>query len=625
MLCLNVALTTPAWAGTERRLAVLEFTSSVDTVSDIELAYLADKIRGAALRTLNPTEWTIMTRENMLVMIESNAEDLASCLGECEVETGQLIGAHRVVSGTLVTVGARLVLTLKVFDTNSGRMVGFDEVSGTDFEGLSTGLPVACTRLFGGLPANNVLDADQVIVGYEDQWRMQGTREHVVQFETVPEGAAVTVDSVYIGTTPCSHALTEGIHMLSFELAKYDSFHGSVEIRKPSRVTQQLVPRFGWLSITSEPSSVAVTANGQLLGRTPVNRQEVPPGQYEILISDDTWVGNGMRVTVEKAIEKTVVLEARPRVGGVVVRIRDAQGNDLGMEIAINGQSLGVTPWSGEAQVGIHQVQVADCVEGVEVRKNEIVEVVFDYPACGLRGVVIDAHDYGMVRIEPGEFWMGSPSNEVGRDGDETQHIVVIPQAFALGITEVTQALYEQVLGVNPSFRKGERRPVEQVSWYDVVGFCNRLSELEGLEPVYSVVGETVDWDRAANGYRLPTEAEWEYAARGGEQHVFSGSVDIDDVAWYGSDTQEVGRKRANNWGLYDMSGNVWEWVWDWCDILPSERATDTGGPLAGYTRVSRGGSVGFPPFVARVASRGCEEPSFRHYYWGFRLARSMR
>ena len=252
-----------------------------------------------------------------------------------------------------------------------------------------------------------------------------------------------------------------------------------------------------------------------------------------------------------------------------------------------------------------------------------------DSPAAGDNvGSILVQHGYEMVRIAPGEFWMGSPSEEEGRFDDETRHHVSMKRGFTLGTTEVTQALYEGVMGVNPSHFEGARNPVENVSWYDAVAFCNRLSDQEGLEPAYRISGETVTWDRSAEGYRLPTEAEWEYAARAGGEHVYSGSDDIDTVGWYhdnsGHRTHAVGEKQANDWGLYDMTGNVWEWGWDCFAPYPRARVTDPVGP-AGSNRVRRGGSWFRHPRRARVAYRHSGDPESRNLLVGFRLARSVQ
>ena len=133
--------------------------------------------------------------------------------------------------------------------------------------------------------------------------------------------------------------------------------------------------------------------------------------------------------------------------------------------------------------------------------------------------------------------------------------------------TEVTQKLYASVMGENPSNFKGDNLPVENVSWYDAVKFCNELSMKKGLFPVYTINGEGVTWDKSANGFRLPTLEEWFFAAIGGQDYDYPGSNNLDEVAWYYNNSNEqthpVARKKANGYGLYDMVGNVQEWCWD--------------------------------------------------------------
>ena len=191
--------------------------------------------------------------------------------------------------------------------------------------------------------------------------------------------------------------------------------------------------------------------------------------------------------------------------------------------------------------------------------------------------------------------------------------------SFYIAETEVTQALYKSVMGKNPSGFAGESRPVEHVSWYDAVEFCNRLSEKEGLEKCYSGSGDKTKCDFSKNGYRLPIEAEWEYAAKGGDRSggfKYSGSNDIGEVAWYWDNSDEqthpVKSKKPNELGLYDMSGNVWEWCWDWYSD-------------SGTGRVSRGGSWDYNAGHCSVSYRGYDNPSSTNVNLGFRLARSAQ
>ena len=249
-----------------------------------------------------------------------------------------------------------------------------------------------------------------------------------------------------------------------------------------------------------------------------------------------------------------------------------------------------------------------------------------------------------MVEIPAGRFTMGSPGSETGRDLDEREHDVVISRPFLAGKYEVTQGLWEKIMGNNPSHYNncGEACPVERVSWHEAVEFCNRLSEREGLSPAYRISGKDVTWDRSADGYRLPTEAEWEYACRAGTQSAFytgraNGWVteqkcghdpSLDRAGWYCGNAKSkphpVGQKTPNAWGLYDMHGNVSEGCWDRYGDYPTGEVTDPAGPSSGRNRVSRGG--GWPEYAGdcRSADRFWYHPMVpRVQYYGFRLFRS--
>ena len=240
-----------------------------------------------------------------------------------------------------------------------------------------------------------------------------------------------------------------------------------------------------------------------------------------------------------------------------------------------------------------------------------------------------------MVYVPGGSFQMGDTGS--GYSDERPVHTVTV-SGFYMGKYEVTQEQYQTVMGSNPSYfssnpATGEtqnKRPVEEVTWDKAVEFCNKLSEREGLTRAYTISGTNVTWNRNATGYRLPTEAEWEYAAKGGNgspgNYTYSGSNNVGEVAWYygnsGSKTHEVGKKAPNGLGLYDMSGNVWEWCWDWYGTYPSTAQTDPTGASSGSIRVRRGGGWFDSAEDVRSAYRNYFIPYYRYFNLGFRLAR---
>jgi formylglycine-generating enzyme required for sulfatase activity len=217
--------------------------------------------------------------------------------------------------------------------------------------------------------------------------------------------------------------------------------------------------------------------------------------------------------------------------------------------------------------------------------------------------------------IPAGRFTVGSPGSEERRSSDETQHEVVLSQGFFMAETECTQWQWEKVMGGNPSHFKGSERPVEKVSWDDAVEYCRKLTVKQRGE---GMLAEGWKW-------RLPTEAEWEYAVRAGTTGARHGELEA--IAWHSGNsdsvTHVVGGKQANAWGLHDMIGNVWEWCSDWHGDYPTGRVTDPTGPSSGSSRVNRGGSCFNDARNARSADRGRNDPGFRFYSLGFRPALS--
>ncbi len=266
--------------------------------------------------------------------------------------------------------------------------------------------------------------------------------------------------------------------------------------------------------------------------------------------------------------------------------------------------------------------------------------------------------------VPAGTFTMGSSDGtgsdpaEPGRWTDETQHQVTLTQSFYMQTTEVTQKQWQDVIGNNPAASNiGDNYPIETVNWFEAAYFANALSANEGRSACYTLTGCSpipgndmectgVTINPGCTGYRLPTEAQWEYAARATTTTAWAYAVNydtsadpgqitgdgfnsnLDAMGWYsfnktiqyGDGTKPVARKQANKWGLYDMAGNVWEWCQDWYGDYLNNHVSDPTGTQSGTNRVLRGGSCYGNAMDARSAVRGWNTPGFRDYYLGFRL-----
>jgi len=296
-----------------------------------------------------------------------------------------------------------------------------------------------------------------------------------------------------------------------------------------------------------------------------------------------------------------------------------------------------------------------------------IIAVMIAFSSCDTKTSI----PIEMLSIPAGTFIMGSPDTEQDRNSDETQHSVTL-SSFYMSKHEITQAQWIEVMGSRKAlpktnYGKGNNYPVYNVSWYDTLVFCNKLSMKEGLSPAYSINGSTdpaqwgtiptdrdETWDTVAIipnsiGYRLPTEAQWEYACRAKTTTAYNikdtissdteylrfiyqglvpniGDTIRDYTGWYednsGGKTHHVGLKPINTWGLYDMHGNVYEWCWDWYGDYSDEAQTDPLGAFSGTKRVYRGGGFGSKDHVLRSAFRLKFNPNKRGHSTGFRIVR---
>jgi len=245
-----------------------------------------------------------------------------------------------------------------------------------------------------------------------------------------------------------------------------------------------------------------------------------------------------------------------------------------------------------------------------------------------------------LVKIEGGSFLMGSKDdNRVAENDEQKQHEVKV-SSFEINRLEVTVWEWKEyckktktAMPKTPVWGWNDNYPITNVTWFDAIKYCNWLSKQDGLKPAYTLAGPNVACDFTANGYRLPTEAEWEFAAKGGTKSkntFFSGSNEVTEIAWHVKNSERrphaVGTKLPNELGIHDMSGNVWEWCWDWYnkDYYKIEDGNNPKGPIRGEKKSVRGGSWDSQESYLRTANRISTVPSITNEFYGFRLARTI-
>jgi formylglycine-generating enzyme required for sulfatase activity len=346
-------------------------------------------------------------------------------------------------------------------------------------------------------------------------------------------------------------------------------------------------------------------------------------GNHEVSI-ENGCAESRQNIVVRKGQKIDIQPNWIPKTRDIDIHYLGSNNEEQVGNVLVDGVSRGTTPLKLSIPV-CSSVQVQDGKDILAVSLEKAVNNRIDVS----KFTYVQGNGYKALLIPAGSFTMGCTS-EQGSDCygvEKPSHTVKISKAFYLMESEVTQELYEKVMDSNPSYFKGSKRPVDNVSWYDAVTFANKLSALEGRQQCYQISGSNVSWTKNCMGWRLPTEAEWEYASRGGQSYKYAGSNTVGDVAWYTDnsrgETHDVCGKQKNGYGLCDMSGNVYEWVWDFWGSYSSRTQVDPQGPTSGSARVNRGGGWGNSPELGRVSGRNGNTPTIRGSGIGFRLGLS--
>lgn len=425
-----------------------------------------------------------------------------------------------------------------------------------------------------------------------------------------PQGAVVTVDGDRKGSGTLSWRQSEGLCDIVVSMAGHRDARRQLEVVAGRAQTVQLTPQpiYGSASVDSDLMDAEIWIDGKQYGVTPNVVERLLVGSHTLVLKKSGYADLQQQFSVEEGKEAS--LSVKLPAGRSVQFTSEKPG----MQIIVDGKKLGTTPLTAVVGIGHHSVSAMRGGDIIDVRDLDITSA-----GAPLRMAFRDFNhtftvngvQFTMVEVGGGTFTMGATSEQGSDAWDEEKpaHEVTLSDYY-IGQTEVTQALWEAVMGSNPSDSKGDNLPVERVSWDDCQVFIQKLNQLTGKQ------------------FRLPTEAEWEYAARGGRKsrgYKYAGGNNIDSVAWCdgnsGNETHPVATKQANELGIYDMSGNVLEWCSDWCGDYTSSSQSDPQGSSSGSFRVIRGGCYYNFARNCRVSYRISNTLDYRSGYLGLRLS----
>ena len=416
------------------------------------------------------------------------------------------------------------------------------------------------------------------------------------------------VDKKSVGKVPWTGSIKDGMHLIEVRKEGYRSQQKTIQLLQRQKMDiafGELIAIQGNLSVNYKPFGADIYVDGKKLGQSPRVFNGLLVGNHQVEIKKDGYttdsktviISEGQTTSMMGALDEELILDEN----GNPVNRRSSTSLDEELILDENGNP--VNRRASTSKINKYAL-LAESIKSVFINSS-----TSDNKYISIS--VKDGINIEMVKVEAGTFMMGAtPKIKHPYDDEKPAHQVTLTKNYYIGKYEVTQALWKMVMNSNPSAISGDDRPVEQVSWHDCQEFIEKLNKITGRK------------------FRLPTEAEWEYAARGGNKshgYIYSGSNKLSTVAWFydnnGCETKTVGTKQANELGIYDMTGNVWEWCQDWYATYHSSSQINPTGVTNGTRRVYRGAGYAIHARSCHISFRGCQPPTFRSSGVGLRLA----
>ena len=432
------------------------------------------------------------------------------------------------------------------------------------------------------------------------------------------ENAAIIINGQPKGSGVWSGRLNAGIYTIEAHLDNYKTSKVEVDLLEGENkdFDLKLLPITSSIEVNSNPIGAKVVVDGKDYGQTPTKINDLLIGDYTVQLVKDGFVTTNYKVSVQEGKISTV--NSQLELGRTVKII----ANPSTCNVLIDGVELGSAPYSGTLSFGSHTISAVQNNRKIEKQINILSEggvTTFELnlsPASKQLSADKTSVKVDLAFVKGGHFWMGSNIHEVEVQWSaEPMHDIVVSDFF-IQTTELTQLQWKTVMGYNPSKFQGDNLPVDDVSWNSVQEFSVKLNTLSG------------------KNYRLPTEAEWEYAAGGGQQNgtKFSGTdrdIEVGEYAWTAENSNgiphPVGKKLPNRLGIYDMTGNVWEWCSDWLGDYNAEFKINPTGSVSGVRKTNRGGSWKHDINFCTTKHRGGYDPGSYNNRIGFRLVLSAK